>query len=534
MIKVMIVDDEPFIRQGLKILIDWEKHGFDVCGEASNGEEAIAILQSRAIDLVITDIKMPQMNGIELIDHVRTKMNSRVKFIILSGFFEFEYAKKAIKYEVVDYVLKPVQREELLRVLEEYKQVYYATLEELRRKEYSRKLLLDQYLSNLICEIEEVDLEDTSQYLCQGEYWRYIGFEYDVMEDEYDNLDLVEKRKYQRVLYDTLKKYMGKDWYHVYLESTKEEQEYVVGLIFVDSFAKDIKLMEKEYFKQLYMTLKEVLSYPLRMYVGTKVNDITKLGQSYRSVELLRSIPVSSRDNHHLLEYDEIRMNTTGNKYLAEKDTLDILMRAIEENQQEVIENIIAQMFAEVKNQCIEPEVVKLTLNYILFNMLYISKEIDSNSDHEEIFKIITQNRVESMSVHKSIKNLKRIAIEFAVYISQIRQHTFGGVLKDIEREITENYMENLSLKYLSEKYFINSAYLGQIFKKQYGIPFKDYLNNYRIDRAAEMLIRSDDKIYHVANAVGFNNTDYFINKFVQLKGITPLQYRKQLLQKQT
>jgi two-component system response regulator YesN len=90
--------------------------------------------------------------------------------------------------------------------------------------------------------------------------------------------------------------------------------------------------------------------------------------------------------------------------------------------------------------------------------------------------------------------------------------------------------MDNLSLKSLSEKYFINSAYLGQIFKKQYGISFKDYLNNYRIDRAAELLIRSDEKVYLVANAVGFNNTDYFISKFVQLKGITPLQYRKQLM----
>lgn len=531
MIKVMIVDDEPFIRQGLKILIDWEKNGFEICGEASNGEEAIAILQNRAVDLVITDIKMPQMNGIELIDYVKTKMNSQVKFIILSGFFEFDYAKKAIKYDVVDYVLKPVQREELLRILEDYKQVFYSNLEELKKKEYSTKLLIDRYLSNLICGIENMDLEDSSQYLCKGDYWRYIGLEYDVMDDKYDNLDLVDKRKQQRLLYDTLKKYMGKNWFHVYLESTKEDQEYIVGLVFVDTFAKDVKLMEKEYFKQLFMTLRDVLPYSLRMYVGAKVNDITELCQSHRSVELLKRIPVYSANNH-LIEYDEIQLVTSGNKYLAEKETLDGLLRAIEENHEEEIETIIDRMYAEVKDHYIDPEVVKLTLNYILLNMLYISREIDSNSEHEEIFKIITQNRVESMSVHKSIRNFKRIALEFAVYISQIRQHTFGGVLKDIEREITENYMENLSLKYLSEKYFINSAYLGQIFKKQYGIPFKDYLNNYRIDRAAEMLIRTDDKIYYIANAVGFNNTDYFINKFVQLKGITPLQYRKQLLQK--
>jgi two-component system response regulator YesN len=90
--------------------------------------------------------------------------------------------------------------------------------------------------------------------------------------------------------------------------------------------------------------------------------------------------------------------------------------------------------------------------------------------------------------------------------------------------------MDNLSLKTLSEKYFMNTAYLGQIFKKQFDISFKDYLNNYRIERATELLMRSDDKIYLIANLVGFKNTDYFISKFVQLKGITPLQFRKQLI----
>ncbi|HPU64022.1 MAG TPA: AraC family transcriptional regulator, partial [Mobilitalea sp.] len=117
-------------------------------------------------------------------------------------------------------------------------------------------------------------------------------------------------------------------------------------------------------------------------------------------------------------------------------------------------------------------------------------------------------------------------------YLNSLRKNVFGGILADIEREITENYMHNISLKSLSEKYYINRAYLGQIFKKQFGVSFKDYLNNYRIEKACEILLRTDDKIYEIAEAVGFNNTDYFISKFVQIKGTTPLQYRKQFLNK--
>ena len=120
MIKVMIADDEPFIRQGLKILINWEQYGFEICGEAANGKEALELMEREEYDLVITDIKMPGMNGLELIEHTWEKVSRHTRFIILSGFYEFEYARKAIKYGVVDYVLKPVQMEELIRALENY------------------------------------------------------------------------------------------------------------------------------------------------------------------------------------------------------------------------------------------------------------------------------------------------------------------------------------------------------------------------------------------------------------------------------
>ena len=115
MIKILIVDDEPFIRQGLKILINWEEYGYEIVGEAANGIEAIKVLEEKEIDLIIADIKMPEMNGIELIEYVHDNILSEIKFIMLSGYYEFEYAKKAIKYNVTDYILKPIQKDELIK-----------------------------------------------------------------------------------------------------------------------------------------------------------------------------------------------------------------------------------------------------------------------------------------------------------------------------------------------------------------------------------------------------------------------------------
>jgi two-component system response regulator YesN len=171
-------------------------------------------------------------------------------------------------------------------------------------------------------------------------------------------------------------------------------------------------------------------------------------------------------------------------------------------------------------------------LDYLLFNLISLAKDLDADFDQEEIYRMISQGGYEQIAVRGSVKHFKDFALEFSGYLLEIRQHALGGVLTEIEKEITEHYMDNLSLKSLSEKYYINSAYLGQIFKRQFGNSFKDYLNNYRIDRATELLIRSDEKVYLIASEVGFNNTDYFISKFVQIKGITPLQYRKQFLNK--
>ena len=100
MINILIVDDEPFIRQGLKILINWNFYGYNIIGEASNGNEAIKFVEKNKVDLIISDIKMPEMDGLGLAKNIYEKYNRKIKCIMLSGYYEFEYAKKAIKYGV--------------------------------------------------------------------------------------------------------------------------------------------------------------------------------------------------------------------------------------------------------------------------------------------------------------------------------------------------------------------------------------------------------------------------------------------------
>ena len=121
------------------------------------------------------------------------------------------------------------------------------------------------------------------------------------------------------------------------------------------------------------------------------------------------------------------------------------------------------------------------------------------------------------------------MAYAYGDYITQLRKNVSKGVLGQIEDEIKRNYASNLTLRELSEKYYINSAYLGQVFRKKYGCSFKDYLNEQRLNEAAKLLRKSDMKIYEIAEMVGYKDVDYFVNKFIEAKGCTPTKYKKNM-----
>lgn len=530
MIKVLIVDDEPYIRQGLKIIINWEQYGFTVCAEAANGKEALELMETMEFDLVITDIKMPNMSGLELIEQTWERVSRRIGFIILSGYYEFEYARKAIKYSVIDYVLKPVQKEELVRALENYRDQHFRQMAERKKLEDSSKILFDRHMANLISDKYDTEsLGYVKDFLVDTENVRFISIEYDSSGDYFQELSNEDNVKAKSLLYDALKIYLGEHWYHSYMEVNPNKDTYGVGFIFVKKLEELSGLSEKEYIQKLYQKLKEAVAHKIILYIGQRVEEISKISESYKSATIARTFQLFTNEKD-IAYYDEIEDKPKTGKYPVDKEIMDDLIKAIEENEEGAINEKIDAVYEHFKQFATEPDIIKINLDYLLFNLISMAKNQDPAFDQGEIYKMISQGGYEKMAVRGSVKHFKEFAQDFSNYLLQLRQHAFGGVLTDIEKEITEHYMENLSLKSLSEKYYINSAYLGQIFKRQYGIPFKDYLNNYRIDRSAELLLRSDEKIYLIASAVGFNNTDYFISKFVQIKGITPLQYRKQYI----
>lgn len=174
LLKVLLVDDEPFILQGLKILIDWEQEGFEVVKTAANGEEALEYLRGEQVDLIIADIKMPVVTGLELLEKIRGEKISDAHFVILSGYADFEYARKAIRYDCTDYILKPVDREELLKVLNKVQVLRRADNQKKQSNREMEQAYLSRHLIALIQgKFDSVNLEYVKSHMDGASGIRY-------------------------------------------------------------------------------------------------------------------------------------------------------------------------------------------------------------------------------------------------------------------------------------------------------------------------------------------------------------------------
>lgn len=524
MIKILLVDDEPFIRKGIQILIDWENYGYEIVAEASNGVEAIKELEKNEIDLIITDIKMPEMNGLEFIEYTQRNINKKYKFIVLSGFYEFEYAKKAIEYNVKDYILKPIVVDELIKVLANVKEEYLKEKIKDNKERIKDKAIYDKNLKSIIFgKYDEAELDYVKKYLDFNGSLRYIIVEINHDSGNYISDDC--KRKAQRELYKSMMDILCEYSYRVIFDVSNDRNCYDVGFIYNKELAKEKGITEKEYILMIQEELIHRTKHDFYMYIGQKVEYIEDLSLSYKSANIAKVFT----DFPNITYYDDI-VEINEVCYGVEKKYIDELIKKIEENNEEEISQCVDMLYDSFKKTAIDLDVIKMNVNYLLCNLINIAKKLDAEADQQEVMKYITYGAFEKIISRGSAEHLKEFSFEFAKYLAQLRENSASGVLNYIEKEISERYMEKLSLKYLSEKYYINSAYLGQVFKKKYNISFNDYLNNFRIEKASQLLALSDKKIYEISDIVGYSNTDYFINKFVQSKGRTPSQYRKQLM----
>lgn len=528
MLKVLLVDDEPLIVQGLSRLLDWTKEGCEIVATAQNGIEALEYLWENKVDLIIADIQMPEMTGLELLEIIRREQVSDAYFVILSGYSDFAYAQQAIRYSCMDYVLKPVEKEVLTEIIRKAANMSATEIQRQEdKKQMERAYLARNVIALLLGKHDDVNLEYVFRHMHLSDGVRYIDIQLvDALDPE--DVEDMEMRSMQRKLYESCREFLKEDEMHCIFDVSTEENIFDVGLVYCDHMAEKMGCREKEYLEKLLNYLGVALKQKVVMLVGKKVADISAISKSYGTACMLYSLQAfHDRKNIYFYE-EEIHVNSDG--ILLCKAELDNLISAIEHNEKVRIHEAVGSLFDELRRVGARGDIINLNINYLLFQLIHAATEQDDDVNQEEILHLISESAIEDGLMRGSKVHLVKFACEYAEYLAQLRKNVSRGVLAQIEQEIREHFAENLTLRDLGRKYYINNVYLGQLFRKKYNQSFKDYLNHYRIEQAAQLLVRTDYKIYKIAEDVGYKNTDYFINKFIAEKGCTPSKFRKQSL----
>ncbi|MCR5398710.1 MAG: response regulator [Lachnospiraceae bacterium] len=529
MIKVLLVDDEPFILEGLSQLIDWEDKGCRIVKKAVNGRDAYEYLKENEVDLVFADIKMPVMTGLELLQAVREEDISKAYFVMISGYNDFHYAQQALKYSALEYLLKPVGADGITDIIEKVKNKNRAeSVHDANEPEVVKAYLIQNIMLLFGRRFKEKHIDyirDNLHRYGNGDF-RYvsIGFgDIDTLEEQSDEETLSLKNR----IYSRIRTLVEEDSDRLFADIPGYTDEYELGFIYSDNPASGFGSDIKDYLGSLSEKLKSVEPESKIVFLaGKKVEDLTKLSLSYSSAASLKPYR-SFGETKSVYIYEEDVQISDLNVFLC-KDELDELVSGIELDDKDRINRSVNNFFDKINSSNgISDKALSINTNYLLFRLLHLAVELDESINQEEVMTYISDNALMPGEGRGSRLHMQQFASEYAEYLASLRKNTSGGILLKIEKELEENYAENITLKNLSAKYYVNSSYLGQLFKKRYGISFKDYLSRVRIDKAAVLLLKSDKKIAEIANEVGYHDTDYFIDRFIELKGCTPAKFRK-------
>lgn len=500
MYRVLVVDDEKIEREGIKFLLSREKGAREIC-EASNGKQALDIMRDQKIDLLLTDIKMPHMDGLELSRRARA-LNENLQIVIFSGYSDFAFAQEAIRYGVKDYVLKPVDperfHETISKAEQEIMQRESKKLREEKEKNFLQQYFLQSYLYSGKEEILEkagdmVDLEQWDNWHCAI-----------LVETDQSFFDMAPDSMPEEIQEELRRKFF-------YLNLNTRQSL----LLFNDVYC-DYELVAK----QIYLLLKRSYHVRFHLAVSRKFEGHTSLPEIISQLEQEMEEKFYHPDTHVFTSEDdqERPVNAeTQDSHFMQKISEDISRKDVEQLWKHF--NCLAEKYK--KNTQFSAMYVKFVFSNVIQELFQenqfseerrLDKEIDrlySCNDIGQILEITTENiRDYQAFIERSMSGSRD---EVGAVKSYIYQH----------------YSEDLSLETLADKVYLSSGYLSFIFKKETGMNLNRFIRVVRMEKAKELLCATNMKVAQVSEQVGIPNVSYFCRSFREYYGSSPESYRK-------
>lgn len=517
MYRVVIADDEPVIRKGLRETVEWDSLGLEISGEAADGAQALALVKSTHPDILITDIKMPEMDGIELIREMK-KLSWNVKIIILSGFSDYAYLKEAIRLGVESYLLKPIDNEELISNLREAvagieREVFVGT-----QLQQSKELLKSNTLSRLVAgNIGQEEFREKAAFLQLPINARMYACAVCVAEKQ------PPCGKDEQLTLWAIQSVCGKLSAGAALPFIDDGGNVV--LLFTLDGAQDARKGMERILESIVSSVRDALGVTLLIGVGEASERIEGARASFESA--MRSLDYGIfMKNGGVIWHDQSTAECVSSPKLTREDD-ERLTELVRKGDGDALEAFLDSLADSLEGQS-APSVsqahgylmqiaVRLTDH---FRQMYGELRGFKDSVDFDYARLLTLRRLNDMRQWLALLCRTLLAENEAVLG---RSSSVVGLALTY---IDEHYEGGLTLRQVAEHCHINTSYLGQIFRKETGKSFTDYVNELRIAQAKRLLLQPELKVYEIAERVGFTDYHYFLKIFKKVTGITPSDLR--------
>ncbi len=517
MLKMIIVDDEPDMLEGIVNHLPFDKLGITICGISQNGLDGLKSINELRPDIILCDISMPRMSGFEMLEKIRTISDYRPQVIMLTGHDDFTHAQKAIKYQVMDYLVKPVMPDEVLAAITRARDLCVKDKLSSSRSQTGLDSLKMSFIETLLGEntFTEEDLKQkqlelnipltASAYLCISLFIR----NYDHMCRQVTHEQITEMKS--EIISEFSDAFEGCHFTHFNGDSIK-------FLVLSDKHEEYSDIIKKcSLILNSSPTSKHTFICVSRF--GFSVSELPEIA---KQAEYCRKFAFCFQTGT-VLTYDTIssymkKSFEKGSFLLLEDDVKDLRIKNIIEWHSSIDKLKATLDSFEYYDPAYIKTVIYQAMNSILSNMLPDHASQSSSDEQNSLWDNISDTH----SIDELFELCHGIANEFKDIADASTSQRSLLLSEQMKQYVRDNYMHQITVVALSKHFYLSPNYMRQLFLSVNGITFKNYLKQYRMEKAKELLTSGKYKIYEVAIGVGYNDIKSFRSAFTEYFGISP------------
>lgn len=533
MFKVLIVDDEELICELILRSIDWGGLGMTVIGVAYDGQSALNIVEKEKPQLIITDVRMPGMDGITLIQRVKD-LQLESRFLVISGYQDFEFVRNAFKFGAIDYVLKPIDETDFTKTLLAIKNNYFKSKKDLHKAdlfkmqiENSNIILQKQFFNDYVINkaitnntLEDINLKYNLNFK-EGAFVVLCIIYYDNFTD--DNINH---------LFSAFKRLFNGICHKILFLDHEKSNNLIVLLNYSNEivFKRLINLLEQMYSN--FQSQNPFLFENTKIAIGKSVNDINFVNDSYVQANLINQY-IILKNIPRINDYSNTETQTEKQNSTEEKISLEQknqLKYMLELSDHTAIKDWMRKLFQDLVNKSVEPAQIYSLASSIVD--VFYTLMAQNKQGFIKVFSM-AKIKIPLMADFEKCKSIDELTILLGNFISDCfelcdsRSQRDGKIIETAKEYIEENYSNPICLEDVANIVYLNPTYFSVFFKNKTGINFSDYLINYRIEIALKLLKDVSLSISEISEKVGYKNTRYFSRLFKKVVGISPSVYRK-------